>query len=248
MIPLVLLMTLLNIKIDKKKKEHIKEMIKDSEYKSISDFVRNVIDEKIKILESKKQIEEIEVPDWIPDGKYYAIVKGAIVAVGDSPSSIAQEIAFKFPFEKIIIDRKNKEIPELEYAYSSHITDLNCWSYFKVHNISYPTFPITLIGNDHRENLMVIPDTAASLTLIKKEIIEKLDLSPIDIQELQTALGISKVPIYELNFEFLSQIIPSKVISAPISDIFPFQGMIGRNVLDLFNLYLFGREQVICIK
>jgi len=241
-------MTLLNIKIDKKKKEHLKEIIKDTEYKSISDFVRNVIDEKIKILESKKQNEEIPAPDWIPDGKYYAIVKSLIVAVGDSPSAIAQEVAFKFPFEKVIINRKNKEIPELEYAYSSHITDLKCWPYFTVHNSSYPTFPITLLGNNYRKELMVIPDTAASITLIKKEIIENLDLRPIDVQELQTALGVSKVPIYELNFEFFSQTILSKVISAPIPDLFPFQGMIGRNILDLFNLYLFGKEQVICIK
>jgi hypothetical protein len=114
---LLTLMTSLHIKIDKKKVEHLKEIIKDTEYKSISDFVRNVIDEKTKILESKKQNEGIMVPDWIPDGMYYAIVKGMIVAVGDSPSSIAQEVAFKFPFEKVIIDRKNKEIPELEYAY-----------------------------------------------------------------------------------------------------------------------------------
>lgn len=241
-------MTLLNIKIDKKKKEHIKEIIKDSEYKSISDFVRNVIDEKIKILKSKRQTGKVEVPDWIPDGKYYAIVKDAIVSVGDSPSAVTEEIITKFPFEHVIIKRKNKEIPKLEYAYSALTGDLNCWQYYEYEKKSYPIFPITLIKGNQRKTLAVIPDTAASITLIKSEIVDKFKLKEVDVQTIQTASGIINKPIYEINFEIFNQKIPAKIISAPISDLLPFKGLIGRNILDLFTLYLIGREQIICIK
>lgn len=124
MITYVIIMTLFNVKIDKKKKEYIKDLIKESEYKSVSDFVRKVIDEKIKVLESRKYTDEIEVPDWIPDGKYYAIIKGSIVGVDDTVSSLAKEIVAKFPFEQITVKRKNKEFPKREYVYSTLSTNL----------------------------------------------------------------------------------------------------------------------------
>lgn len=90
--------------------------MKIKKYKSISDFNKKAIEGKIRIKEVKKQNESIEVPDWIPDGRYYALVKNAIVGVRDSPSALVIDLISKFPYEHIIIKRKNKEIPKLEYS------------------------------------------------------------------------------------------------------------------------------------
>ncbi|MHA1301692.1 MAG: DUF5678 domain-containing protein, partial [Candidatus Helarchaeota archaeon] len=159
-------MTLLNFKIDKKKKEQIKKLIKNNKYKSISGFVKKVLDEKIKILESKKQTGEVKVPDWILDGKYYAIVNNSIVAVGDTPSEVSLETAEKFPQEQVIIKRKNAKFPHLEYVYSADIKNVNYWQYYQSGESTYPIFHVSLIKNDQKKTIYVIPDTAASLTLI----------------------------------------------------------------------------------
>lgn len=143
-------LTILNLKINEKEKDRIRRVLKTSEYKTISDFVRNAIEEKLKIAEIKKENLEIEPPEWIPNGKYFAIVKGAIIAVSDTPSSLAKEVIAKFPYEYVIIKRKNKEIPNIEYVFSSISTEgLKCWPYFDFKDKSYPIFPITLIKNDH---------------------------------------------------------------------------------------------------
>lgn len=241
-------MTLLNIKIKEKEKDRIKEIIKKSDYKSISEFVREAIDEKLRIEENKNEFHEITIPDWIPDGKYYAIVKGAIVGVGDAPSSLAREVVAKFPFEYVIMKRKNKDFPKLEYVYSAESVDLKCWKYFEADEKSYPILPITLIKADKRETLNAIPDTAASLTLMKSEIVDELALEKVGVEAIQTASGISDRPIHKCNIELLSQTFTIRIISSPISDLLPFQCLIGRNLLDLFDLYLLGKKQIICIK
>lgn len=242
-------LTILNLKIDEKAKERIRKILKVSEYKTISDFVRSAIDEKLKIAETRKENREIEPPDWIPEGKYYAIVKGAIVAVNDTPSSLAKEVIAKFPYEYVIIKRKNKEVPNLEYVFSSISTDsLKCWPYFDFKEKSYPIFPITLIKSDHQEVLSAIPDTAASLTVIKDEIVNQLNLEQIESQPIQTTTGIYNIPIYEITLEILDKKMNTKIIPAPISNDLPFQGLIGRNVLDLFDLFLFGKKKLICMR
>lgn len=93
-----------------------------------------------------------------------------------------------------------------------------------------------------------ISDTAASITLIKKEIIDAFDLDHIDVQSIQTASGIFDVPIYELDIEILNKTLTTRVISSPISETLPFQGLIGRNILDYFDIYLLGIRQIFCIK
>ncbi len=92
-------------------------MINRTEYNTISHFIRNTLDEKLNIAETKKENPEIEPPNWIHDGKYYALVKGVIVAVNDTPSQLMKEVIAKFPYEYVIIKRKNKEIPNFEYIF-----------------------------------------------------------------------------------------------------------------------------------
>ncbi len=241
-------MALLNIKIDKKKKEYIKKLIKESEFKSVSDFIRNVIDEKIEILQCKNEVEDIIPPDYIPDGKYYAIVKGAIVGVGDTVSSLAQEVGSKFPHEKIIMKRKNKNFPKMEYVYSAISTKKECWEYSLFNDATYPIIPTYIINQNDRIFIYALPDSAASLTLIKQEIVEKLKLKKIDEQKVQTASGIIEAPIYEIQIEINDRTHAVKIISAPISDDLPIQGLIGRNLLDHFDLYLLGKRQIVCLK
>ena len=82
-------MTLLNVHIKEGEKEKIQKFVDGYTDKSMSEFVRSVVDEKIKmekIVESLQPSENPEIPDYIPENKYVVFVKGAVVAVGDSPS------------------------------------------------------------------------------------------------------------------------------------------------------------------
>ena len=94
----------------------------------------------------------------------------------------------------------------------------------------------------------MLANTATSLTVIKDEIVNQLNLEQIESQPIQTATGIYNIPIYKITLEILDKKINTKIIPAPISNDLPFQGLIGRNVLDLFNLFLFGKKKLICMR
>jgi len=68
------------------------------------------------------------------------------------------------------------------------------------------------------------------------------------MKEIQTASGIVKMAIYEAEIAIYNQIFNIEIISAPISDQLPFHGLVGRNLLDFFNLYLLGKKQIVCVK
>jgi len=231
-----------------KEKERIKKILSDREYNTISQFVRKAISEKLKIEELKSQAEEVEAPDWVPDGKYYAVIKGAIIGVADSPSSLMEDLIGKFPFKGIVIKRKNKKIPKLEYAFSANSVELNCWDYHRVDANTYPIIPVKLVKKDIKKTIAVIPDTAASVCLLRSDIFDEFKLEEIDEKTVQTVSGIEKKSVFKLNLEIFGQVLQVGCISTPISKILPFQGMIGRNVLDIFDLYLLGRRKIICMK
>ena len=119
-------MTILNVEIDKKKKEKIKEIVKSSTYKTISEFVRSSIEERLKIEEiAKKKFENVVIPEWIPDGKYIAFVNGAIASIGDTVSEVSRESAEKFPDSSVVIKRKGEPVKIPEYIFSA-FTELKC--------------------------------------------------------------------------------------------------------------------------
>ena len=119
-------MTILNISIDEKKKKRIKELVKIGEYKTISEFVRSSINEKLTIKEKSEFNFDInDIPNWIPDNKYIGFVNGAITSVADTPAQVSREIASKFPDLPCKIVKKGKKNKVPEYIFST-FTDLKC--------------------------------------------------------------------------------------------------------------------------
>ena len=143
-------MTLLNVHIKEGEKEKIQKFVDGYTDKSMSEFVRSVVDEKIKmekIVESLQPSEDPEIPDYIPENKYVVFVKGAVVAVGDSPSDLA-DIAFqKFPNFSFVIKFNGAKSPVMEYVYMS-LLEWNAWKYVVADGITYPLLPLELLpGN-----------------------------------------------------------------------------------------------------
>ncbi|MHA1315691.1 MAG: DUF5678 domain-containing protein [Candidatus Helarchaeota archaeon] len=128
-------MTQLNFILDEEKKQRIKELIESKKYKSISDFIRSAIIERLKIEEtSGLKNKNIVIPDWIPDGKFVAIVRGAIVAVGDTAVEVTRESVAKFPDGSWVIKRKGKSVKIPEYIYGTYMVLFSCNGVDQVHH------------------------------------------------------------------------------------------------------------------
>jgi len=241
-------MTILNVEIDKKKKEKIKEIVKSSAHKTISEFVRSSIEERLKIEEvTKKKIEDIEIPEWIPDGKCIAFVNGAIASVGNTVSEVSRESAAKFPDSFVIIKRKGEPIKTPEYLFSS-FTELKCWNYSYIENRTYPLIILEIGTNDHFKTIRALPDSAASLSILKDTVVKQLDLSAVRTEEIISMAGSIQLNVVEINIKIEDLILNSEVLEGFIPDELPFDLLLGRNTLDLLDIYLLGKKQVICLK
>ncbi len=89
---------------------------------SVNEFVRSLLAEKIQVEElaqQKNTNEELEIPAFIPKGKYVAFINGAIIGVGDSPSEVAQIAAEKFPNFPLTIKFNGPRPKQTEYIYVS---------------------------------------------------------------------------------------------------------------------------------
>lgn len=242
-------MTILNINIDKEKKEEISKIIEEHDYKSMSQFVRLSIEEKL-LIEKMARNKPInpEIPEWVPDGKYVAFVNNAILAVGDSPQQVSRESAEKFPNANgLIIKRKGKQTKNIEYIFSS-ISKIKCNHYSVSKNRSFPIITGELRKNDKFIIIQALPDTAASLSLIKKELCEELDLQIIRQEEIHTAIGINKLDVVSAMFKLNDFEIEAEFLRSEIMEEFPFQILIGRNILDYLSIYLFGKDKIVCYK
>lgn len=88
--------------------------------RSMSDFIRKIIKEKVKINEILRNIpneKPITIPDYIPKNKFVVFVNGAVVAIGDDPSDLAEEAVKKFPDFPFNIKYNGKEKPNVEFLY-----------------------------------------------------------------------------------------------------------------------------------
>ena len=165
-------MTILNIHIDDKDKEKVKEMAEMQNEKSMSEYIRKVLAEKIKIQKvelNHNQIEDIKIPHYIPKNRYVGFVKGAIIAVSDSPNEIAQIAVEKFPNSPLIIKFNRKKKKPMEYCYLN-LSELNCWKYAQIEEFTYPIFPLTIRTNLGEKNLSASIDTASSLFVLKDKL------------------------------------------------------------------------------
>ena len=234
-------MTILNVHIDEEDKEKLQGLVDISKLKSMSEAVRKLLSEKIKIEETskdKKKNQEIEIPDYIPKNKYVGFVRGAIIGVADSVSEIAQIAAEKFPDGPLVIKYNGPRKKPMEYMFMS-LNGLKCWKYAEVENITYPIVPITFISNSDKKPLYGLIDTAASLCLIKQDLIDSSTLAPTREEQISTAAGGITSKIFKGKVELLGVEFEIEYILAPIDNSLPFTMLIGRNFLKELDAYFF---------
>ena len=63
----------------------------------------------------------IKIPDYIPKNKYVIFIKGAVVAIGDNPSDLADIAIKKFPNLPFTIKYNGKQKKKMEYIISSQL-------------------------------------------------------------------------------------------------------------------------------
>jgi len=97
-------MTIINIKVNEKEKKQIQEFSAARHIKSASEFIRQAVVEKILLGQHERaDTEDSSIPDYIPPIKFVALVKGVVVAIGDTPSEVTRIAMEKFSQDPIIV-------------------------------------------------------------------------------------------------------------------------------------------------
>lgn len=243
-------MTILNIHIKEDDKVKLQELVDIKKLKSMSEVIRRLVSEKIKLEEVSrkgKKNTEIVIPGYIPKNKYVAFVKGAIIAVGDTVSDVAQVAAEKFPNGPLVIKFNGPKKKPIEYCFLS-LNDLNCWNYANVEDITYPIIPITLQIHSIEKPLLALIDTAASVCLLKEGLIDSSEVQINREEQLSTAAGIISRKFYKGQVKLLEVDFEIDFIIAPIDDSLPFNMLVGRNLLNKLDAYFFGKKKIVCLK
>lgn len=79
----------------------------------------SAVAEKLTIHEVARAESNTSIPRWVPEGKYVALVRGAVAAVGDSVAEVVSAALAKFPDDAIHVARKGKSIRAVHYAFVS---------------------------------------------------------------------------------------------------------------------------------
>ena len=243
-------MTILNIHINDKDKKKIQNMAEMQNEKSTSDYIRKILSEQIKIQETalkQNEVDEIIIPDYIPKDKYVGFVMSAIIAVSDSPNEIAQIAVEKFPNFPLIIKYNGSKKKQIEYCYVN-LTELNCWKYAQIEDYSYPILPINFKTKLGEKRLSASLDTASTLCVLKNDIYPTENFELNREEQISTASGIIKAKIFKVNITLCEMEFQTEFILAPIPDTLPFSVLIGRNLLDMLDTYLFSKKQILCLK
>jgi len=215
---------------------------------SEAELVKIAVAEKLAVHEAARSESSTSIPNWVPDGKYVALVRGAVAAVGDSVAEVVSQALTKFPDEAIHVARKGKSIRPNHYAFlASARTEIRCWKYVTVDQQSYPIIPATLIGKN-RLTTASSPDTAASLTLVSSRLVDEADLQPATEETVATAAGSIKMRTFNASIELPVGRYDAVVAPSEIPKSLPFQVLLGRNILDKVDLYTLGKSKVICLK
>ena len=82
-----------------------------------TEMVKAAIAEKLIVHEVAQSENVTEIPGWVPEGKYVALVRGAVAAVGDSVADVSSTAIAKFPNESIRVARVGKPIRPVQYAF-----------------------------------------------------------------------------------------------------------------------------------
>jgi hypothetical protein len=213
---------------------------------SQTEMVKSAVAEKLAVHKAAHAESTTTIPSWVPNGKYVALVRGAVAAVGDSVADVVCVASTKFPDEPIHVARKGKPIPDLQYAFLAQ-AEMKCWKYLSVENRFYPTIPAVLVGRN-RVSTRASPDTAASLTLVSMGLIREADPESASEEKVATANGVVKMETFKASVELPVGRFDVVVAGAEIPKALPFQLLLGRNILDSVDLYTLGKDRVICLK
>ena len=243
-------MTIFNLHLKEEEKKKLQTVVELRNLKSMSALMRTLIKEKIKIEEFVQNTQSsnlIEIPDYIPKNKYAGFVNGAVIAVGDTPSEVAQVAAEKFPDFPLIIKYNGPKQKPIEYCFHN-FTELKCWKYIQLEERTYPIVPVIFRYNSNAKSLFASIDTASSLCVLKKDAIPFEFLKKKRDAQVYTAGGIMDSTIYSGMVTLVDVEFEIEFIIAPISDYLPFNLLIGRNLMDQLDAYLFGKKHILCLK
>lgn len=209
-------------------------------------MVKTAVAEKLEVHQVARAEPGTGIPSWVPDGKYVALVRGAVAAVGESVSDVVSAALAKFPDEAIHVARKGKLIKPVHYAFQAEVP-MKCWKYVTVEEESYPVIPTTIIG---KKKLVTAssPDTGASLTLVSSQIIDEVNLHSAHEEMIATAAGMVKMRTFNAAIELPVGRYDTIVASCEVPKSLPFQILLGRNILDLVDLYALGKSKVVCVR
>jgi hypothetical protein len=243
-------MTILNIHMKDKDKKKLKSIVEFQNEKSMSEYIRKIISEKLKIetlAKEREKIEEIKIPEYIPKNKYIGFVNGAIIGVADNPSEISLIAAEKFPDHELVIKFNGPKPKRMEYCFMS-LSEIKCWNYVKLEDFSYPIIPVSLISKSEEKKMFASVDTASSLCVVKKDLINLKDFEFSREEEISTAAGIEKFKVFMGKCKVVDIEFEIEFIVSPIAEVLPFTMLIGRNLLDQLDAYFLGKKQIICLK
>jgi len=237
--------TVLNVRVDDELKRKLAELAKRLGA-SQSDVVKGALTEKLIGYEAADAEVTMAIPEWVPDGKYAALVRGAVAAVGDSVADVVATALSKFRDEPIHVARKGKPIETIHYTYLAQ-SAIKCWKYVTVDAQSFPILPTTVIGR--REVVTAsVPDTASSLTLASHQVIHEAGLEAVAQETIFTPAGPVRMKTFKAAIELPIGRYETTLASSDIPKELPFQTLLGRNLLDLVDLYALGKIKVVCIR
>ncbi|MFX0207365.1 MAG: ribbon-helix-helix protein, CopG family, partial [Candidatus Hodarchaeota archaeon] len=241
-------MTLINFKVDDEKKKKIEQIVEIKGYKSVSEFIREAIDEKMNLQKIVDDFikenppldeKEIKIPDYIPDGKYLGIARNEIVVIGDSLEEVMEKLYKKFPRAASGIIRKGEKIPAFETLFSFFsVEDTKCYNQVKYELNYYPILEISVEIKGIPKRILGLMDTGASIVAIDKELFQdqKQNLKPVRTSEILTANGIIELPIYSTKFKYENQVLKLDFTLTDMANPLKIQALIGKNFIDKFNV------------
>jgi len=208
-------MTIINFKVDKEKKKQIEEISQLRGYNSVSEFIREAVEEKMNLqkvvdefLEKNPPFDKdkLEIPDFIPDGKYLGIARNEIVIIGDSLGEVMEKLFQKFPESATSIIRKGEEMEQFETLFSLFSpVNTKCYHQAEIDNRFYGILEIGLKVNDNVAALLGLIDTGASILALDEDFIKEQQFNVVKRKEIMTANGIIELPIYNGSFQYEGQ-------------------------------------------
>jgi predicted aspartyl protease/Arc/MetJ-type ribon-helix-helix transcriptional regulator len=251
-------LTIINFKVDDEKKKKIEQIVEVKGYKSVSEFIREAIDDKMNLqniiddfVRENPPLDEdkINIPEFIPDGKYLGIARNEIVVIGDTLEEVMQKLYDKFPRAASGIIRKGESMPKFETLFSLFsVENTKCFNQSKFENNFFPILEISVEINGVQKELLGLVDTGASIIALNKDLFQNHDLPPIRTSEILTANGITQLPIYNSTFKYENQELNLDFTLTELTNPLKIQALIGKNFIDKFNLLLLGNEKLFCLQ